>query len=95
MKKNNLSQYNFIVNERFSNLPVSMLKLLSDTENRVSNLEKILDMINTLRSVKNGEKTYENAENECGMNDEEIDGEINWDAKATSLARQNGTISAY
>jgi len=64
MKENNLAEFNYIVNEKFASLPLAMIKLLSDTENRVGNLEKILDMINILRSVQLGQKTFETAENE-------------------------------
>ena len=64
LKKNEIGKYNYLVNEQFSGMPVSMIKLLSDYENRDKNLEKILDMINILKSVETGEKTFENAENE-------------------------------
>ena len=41
-------------------------------------------------------RAYQNAEDEAGMNDEQDDdGEINWDAKATNAARRAGTVSAY
>ncbi len=64
MKENEPGNFNYIVNEKFSMLPVSMVKLLSEREQRAQNLEKILDMINILRSVKTGQKTFETAENE-------------------------------
>ncbi len=64
MKENEPGNFNYIVNERFSMLPLSMVKLLSEREQRAQNLEKILDMINILRSVKTGQKTFETAENE-------------------------------
>ena len=60
---NNKSGYNLIVDERFSIIPVAMLRLLSDTQNRASNLEKIMDMISMLEKVKNGTNSLENAEN--------------------------------
>jgi hypothetical protein len=64
MKEENIGNFNFLINENFPNLPYAMIKLLTDYENRTQNLEKILDMINLLRSVKFGTKTLENAENE-------------------------------
>lgn len=64
LKKNEIGKFNYLVNEQFSDMPVSMIKLLSDFENRDNNLEKILDMINILKSVETGEKTFETAENE-------------------------------
>jgi hypothetical protein len=64
MRKTNMGNFNYIVNEKFKMLPLSMVKLLSDTEHRAENLEKILDMITILKSVKQGEKTFETAENE-------------------------------
>jgi hypothetical protein len=64
IKETNTGQFNFFVNEKFPNLPLSMIRLLTDYENRSQNLEKILDMINLLRSVKTGERSLENAENE-------------------------------
>ena len=64
MRKTQMGNFNYIVNEKFKMLPLSMVKLLSDTEHRAENLEKILDMINLLRSVKTGERSLENAENE-------------------------------
>lgn len=64
IKENELGKFNFMVNEQFPDLPLSMIRLLSDYDNRSQNLEKILDMINLLRSVKTGERSLENAENE-------------------------------
>lgn len=64
IKETEMGQFNFMVNEQFPELPLSMIRLLSDYNNRSQNLEKILDMINLLRSVKTGEKSLENAENE-------------------------------
>jgi hypothetical protein len=34
-------------------------------------------------------------ENEMGLNDEEVDGEINWETEATKQARAQGITSAY
>ncbi len=64
MKEHEPGNFNYLVQQKYSMLPVSMVKLLSDKPNRAQNLEKIIDMINILRSVKNGEKTFETAENE-------------------------------
>ena len=41
-------------------------------------------------------RAYESAENDYGMNNEEDDdGDINWDAKATNAVRRTGATSAY
>ena len=41
-------------------------------------------------------RVYEYIENEERMNDEEYeDGDTNWEAKGTNMARRAGTISAY
>lgn len=41
-------------------------------------------------------RAYQNAEDETGMNDEEDeDGEINWDAKATNAIRVAGLVNVY
>ena len=41
-------------------------------------------------------RAYINAENECGLNDDECpDGDTNWDAQATKGARKAGVESAY
>jgi hypothetical protein len=59
-----MGNYNYIVGERFSVLPPSMIKLLSDVENRASNLEKIMEMLNLLQSVKDGKNSFEKTEND-------------------------------
>jgi hypothetical protein len=59
---NNKSNYNYILSERFEIIPIAMVKLLSDIENRASNLEKIMDMISMLEKVKNGANSIQNAE---------------------------------
>ena len=64
LKETNIGKFNFMVNEGFPDLPVSMIRLLGDYDNKEKNLEKILEMIELLRSVKTGHKTFENAENE-------------------------------
>lgn len=64
LRENNLGQYNFIVDKDFSELPVSIIRLLSDQDKKTENLEKIIDMINMLRDVKNGTKTMQTTENE-------------------------------
>ena len=60
--KNNKSNYNYILSERFEIIPIAMVKLLSDIENRASNLEKIMDMISMLEKVKSGTNSIQNAE---------------------------------
>ena len=64
LKKNKRGEYNYIINDQFKILPPSMIKLLSEPDKRTENLSKILDMINILKEVKNGNKTFETAENE-------------------------------
>ena len=61
--KTNKGAYNLIINERFDLIPVAMIRLLSDSDKRASNLEKIMDMISMLDKVKNGSNSLENAEN--------------------------------
>ena len=60
--KKSKSEYNYILSERFEIIPIAMVKLLSDIENRASNLEKIMDMISMLEKVKNGTNSIQNAE---------------------------------
>jgi hypothetical protein len=64
LRKSQGGNFNYILNEKFKDMPSSMFKLLLDFDNRSSNLEKILDMINMLRNVKNGNTSLKNAENE-------------------------------
>jgi hypothetical protein len=40
-------------------------------------------------------KVYESIENEIGLNTEDCDGEINWEARATCKVRQSGITSSY
>jgi hypothetical protein len=40
-------------------------------------------------------RAYENAEDECGLNDDYEEGETNWDAAATKASRAAGIRSAY
>ena len=40
-------------------------------------------------------RVYNYVENDNGMNDEEVNGETNWEAKGTNLSRKSGIISAY
>ena len=47
-------------------------------------LERIIDAC---------KQRYEELENETGLNTEESDGEINWEAEATKQARKNGIAS--
>jgi hypothetical protein len=64
LKENNIGNYNYIISQRFEKLPTSMMKLLSDEENRASNLEKIMEMLTLLQSVKDGRSTFEKTEND-------------------------------
>ncbi len=47
--------------DKFEKLPTSMIKLLSDDDNQVENLEKIINMLETLSSVKRGEVSLDKA----------------------------------
>ena len=64
LKENNMGNYNYIISNRFSILPPSMIKLLADREKRSEHLQKILEMIDLLKAVKSGSKSYESAETE-------------------------------
>lgn len=64
LKENNIGNYNYIISNRFTILPSSMIKLLADREKRSEHLQKILEMIDLLKSVKSGSKSYESAETE-------------------------------
>lgn len=50
--------------DKFEKLPMSMIKLLSDEENQVQNLQKIIDLLETLSKVKSGEVNIESARDE-------------------------------
>lgn len=56
--------FNYMVGEQFSMLPPAMIKLLSDEENRASNLEKLMEMLSLLQSVKDGKNSFEKTEND-------------------------------
>ena len=64
LKENNRGYYNNLVDTNFEILTPTMIKLLSDKNNRSENLEKMMDMIRLLRNIKEGRNTFENAENE-------------------------------
>ena len=64
LREENMGNYNYIIGEKFTMLPPSMIKLLSDEENRVSNLEKLMEMLRLLQTVKDGKNTFENTEND-------------------------------
>ena len=64
IKLDDRGYYNFIVEDRFDKLPTTMIKLLSEKDKRHENLEKILDMIRLLKTVKEGKTSFEKAENE-------------------------------
>jgi len=64
LRETNMGQYLNLMYEKFSNMPSSMIKLLSDEENRSTNLSKIIDMLETLSQVKKGNKNLEEARDE-------------------------------
>jgi len=63
-KETNVGYYNYLINDKFKNLPFPMIRLLEDQKNRKENLAKIIEMINILKNVKSGQTSLENAENE-------------------------------
>lgn len=64
LREENMGNYNYLVGEKFEKLPPAMIKLLSDEENRASNLEKLMEMLSLLQSVKDGKNTFEKTEND-------------------------------
>lgn len=54
LKEANFGEFNYIVQEKFFILPLSMIKLLDQTERREENLIEILNMIEVLKQVKAG-----------------------------------------
>jgi len=64
LRETDIGNFNYIVNEQFSDLPTSMIKLLSDYKNRNVNLEKIIKMISDMRSVQIKKKQFQEVENE-------------------------------
>jgi len=63
-RKSNYANYLNLMYEKFEKMPASMIKLLSDEENRAMNLAKLIDMLETLGQVKNGNKNIEEARDE-------------------------------
>jgi hypothetical protein len=64
LKNTNYGMYLNTLYDKFEKLPTSMIKLLSDDDNQVENLEKIINMLETLSSVKRGEVNLETAHDE-------------------------------
>ena len=60
----NYPSYLNILYDKFNKMPMSMIKLLSDDENRADNLEKIIELLETLSKVKNGSVNIEAARDE-------------------------------
>ena len=61
LKNTNYGAYLNTLYDKFEKLPTSMIKLLSDDDNQVENLEKIINMLETLSSVKRGEVSLDKA----------------------------------
>lgn len=55
------SKYLNMMFDKFEKLPMSMIKLLSDDDNQVQNLQKIIELLETLSKVKSGEVNIESA----------------------------------
>jgi hypothetical protein len=64
LKKNDRGHYNYIVEQKFGTMPLSMIRLLTDSDNRKENLQKLLDMIQLLKNIKEDKTTFEKAEND-------------------------------
>ena len=64
IKKEDKGNYNYILNEKFHMLPPTMIKLLSEKEKRTENLQKVMDLLQLLKNVKEGKTNFEKAENE-------------------------------
>ena len=61
LRDTNYGAYLNTLYDRFEKLPTSMIKLLSDDDNQVENLQKIINMLETLSSVKRGEVSLDKA----------------------------------
>ena len=64
LKNTNHGAYLNTLYDKFEKLPTSMIKLLSDDEHQIENLEKIIIMLETLSSVKRGEVSLDKAHDE-------------------------------
>jgi uncharacterized protein YdiU (UPF0061 family) len=64
LKEEDRGNYNYIVYKEYEMLPPTMIKLLSEKEKRTENLQKVLDMLELLKNVKNGTTDFEKAEND-------------------------------
>jgi esterase/lipase len=64
VRDSDYSKYLNMMFDKFEKLPMSMIKLLSDEENQVQNLQKIIDLLETLSKVKSGEVNIESARDE-------------------------------
>uniref|UniRef100_A0A6C0ECG1 Uncharacterized protein n=1 Tax=viral metagenome TaxID=1070528 RepID=A0A6C0ECG1_9ZZZZ len=61
LEKNDERIYFQSVIEKFDKVPMSIIRLMMERENRDINLEKLINLIQTLKSVKNGKKNINNA----------------------------------
>jgi hypothetical protein len=61
LEKTDNTKYFQTVNSQFEDLPYSIIKLLTERENRDTNLEKLLDMFAIMQTIKNGEKDITSA----------------------------------
>ncbi len=55
LEKRDDTAYFHLIMERYEELPMSIIRLLMERENRSENVEKLLDMITLLSKLKNGE----------------------------------------
>jgi hypothetical protein len=64
VRKTEHGRYLNMMFEKFEKLPMSMIKLLSDEEEQIQNLQKIITLLETLSKVKDGEKSLQDAHDE-------------------------------
>jgi hypothetical protein len=64
VRKSDNGRYLNMMFDKFEKLPMSMIKLLSDEEEQIQNLQKIITMLETLSKVKDGEISLQVAHDE-------------------------------
>ena len=64
IRKSDHGRYLNMMFDKFEKLPMSMIKLLSDEDEQIQNLQKIITLLETLSKVKDGEKSLQEAHDE-------------------------------
>ncbi len=64
VRKTDHARYLNMMFEKFEKLPMSMIKLLSDEEEQIQNLQKIITLLETLSKVKQGQVSLQDAHDE-------------------------------